>query len=643
MVQHSTDEHGWQYRSQWPRFALEPTDESWTNQNNPKADVRRRLWMTTVVKRDDVLTAKRKISDLIYSRQRGIILHGPLLRLENGEHDRAKVWIVRKAALIDDRIELYDEETNRKVADLPILGRQIKMLDGFAFSIREIDGSSCIIFDTDSKETRRRWLVAISYQIAVRGPLIDFAPFPYAPPLGEDGSNRTIVCGEMLKKGQSGMNWRSRFFKLTPRELQYFDRETLKGSVKVDGAILKYDDKSLELSIKSKSDVSMVLKAPSAETKMVWITALESQINAIEQKIVNAARAVSAEDRALTVSDGVSVGTIVIPSVSLQEAELEVNPPTTSDNDSHPLLAPFMSRVADPVKHIFLALNNSQVSTKLSPDTSPVKLSDILDPVDDIPLNMAAPEPVEFEEDENDEEELVLDDEDYGEEVSDDEEGEDDDGDMKRGIATAADGSPIPVRSVSVDLSSDVLSGGFGPASDGAKSWSKRNTNHHRSSRSAKCDLSKRKYKFGIQPDVVVSVDDFGVAPELLTTAQKVAILESQAFQNKNFSPIMPPSSKAGIKHTTYTALAPSTVSTATNKATASEYSPTSPGGANYVPTGLRVNDLDKEATNVENDGGPVAKTNDKLMDKISKWEDWTKNIGNPPPGTKSPTKLPPK
>ena len=85
-----------------------------------------------------------------------------------------------------------------------MLGHQIKMLDGFAFSVRKLDGSSCVLFDTDSKETRRRWLIAISYQIAVRGPLIDFAPFPYAPPLGEDVGNRVILCGDLLKKGQTG-------------------------------------------------------------------------------------------------------------------------------------------------------------------------------------------------------------------------------------------------------------------------------------------------------------------------------------------------------------------------------------------------------------------------------------------------------
>ena len=187
--------------------------------------------MTTVVKRDDVLSAKRKISELILSRERGVILRGPLLRLEEDESGEKK-WVLRICALTDEKIEIVNDE-NEVIDELPILGHQIKMLDGFAFSVRKLDGSSCVLFDTDSKETRRRWLIAISYQIAVRGPLIDFAPFPYAPPLGEDVSNRIILCGDLLKKGQTGMNWKSRFFKLTPRELQYYDRETLKGSIKV--------------------------------------------------------------------------------------------------------------------------------------------------------------------------------------------------------------------------------------------------------------------------------------------------------------------------------------------------------------------------------------------------------------------------
>jgi hypothetical protein len=70
VFQQSTDERGWQYRSQWPQQALEPTDEQWSNNNATNADVRRRLWMTTVVKRDDVLSAKRKISELILSSKK---------------------------------------------------------------------------------------------------------------------------------------------------------------------------------------------------------------------------------------------------------------------------------------------------------------------------------------------------------------------------------------------------------------------------------------------------------------------------------------------------------------------------------------------------------------------------------------------
>jgi hypothetical protein len=409
----------------------------------------------------------------------------------------------------------------------------------------------------------------------------------------------------------------------------------------------------MELSIKSKSGVSMVVKAPSAETKAVWITALESQINAIDQKIANAARAISAEDEALTVRDGSSVGTIVIPSVALKEADQEFNPPTTSGADSHPLLAPFMTR-GDSSRRISapLPLNNAQVSTKPTPDNTPVKASD---PSEELELDAVinggstapVPEPVEFQEDDNDEDEPVQEyeeeDEEDSEDEDDEEEGEEDDG-RRAATVTAADGSPIPVRTVNLDLSPDVV-GGFGPANAGARSWSKRNPKNRASSGKDDSARMKRKYKFGIQPDVIVSVEDFGCAPELLTTAQKVAILESQAFQNKNFSPVLPPAAKAGVKPTTYTALslptAPSRAQRSNASASASAASDAAPGDAGYVPTGLRVNELDKEATNVENDGGPVAKTKDKLMDKISKWEDWTKNIGT---GTgKSPVKQPPK
>ena len=140
--------------------------------------------------------------------------------------------------------------------------------------------------------------------------------------------------------------------------------------------------------------------------------------------------------------------------------------------------------------------------------------------------------------------------------------------------------------------------------------------------------MMSRKFKFGLQPDVFISAEDFGVEPELLTTAQKVAILESQAFQNKNFNPILPPAAK-----TKALVVAPSSAGSQVNLRALAAAAAASSGtkDQSYVPSGLRMNTetLDAEHTDVLNDGGPVAKTTDRLVDKISKWEGWVKDIGN--------------
>ena len=166
-------------------------------------------------------------------------------------------WKVRKAALLDERIELYDEQTNDKIAEFPILCLKIKLLDGFAFSLRTMDGMSCTIFDSDSLETRRRWVSAISYQIAFRAPF-QYLEFPYAPKLGDDSSSLTIVCGNLQKKGRF-TQWKPRFFKLTPHELLYYSGEVLKGVMQIDGATIKGDERTHELTVRSTSGVVLVL------------------------------------------------------------------------------------------------------------------------------------------------------------------------------------------------------------------------------------------------------------------------------------------------------------------------------------------------------------------------------------------------
>ena len=249
VVQESTDEHGWQYRSQWPQHALDASDELWTNHETSALDVRWRLWMSTVVRRDDVLEAKRRISGLLRSRLRGEIMVGKLTRLEEDESGN-KVWVKRKCALHDETIEISDVNTGEFIDEKGILGYQIKVLDGFAFSLSRLDSSSCIIFDADSKESRRKWLIAISYQTAVRGPLIDFAPFPYAPPIG-DIHNRILLCGNLLQMGLPYISWKTRFFKLTPNELQIYKGEVLKRIIKVTNSFGLCDQLAIPLILTS--------------------------------------------------------------------------------------------------------------------------------------------------------------------------------------------------------------------------------------------------------------------------------------------------------------------------------------------------------------------------------------------------------
>mmetsp|Transcript_15450 Transcript_15450/g.14814 ORF Transcript_15450/g.14814 Transcript_15450/m.14814 type:complete len:198 (-) Transcript_15450:226-819(-) len=122
-------------------------------------------------------------------------------------------------------------------------------------------------------------------------------------------------------------------------------------------------------------------------------------------------------------------------------------------------------------------------------------------------------------------------------------------------------------------------------------------------------------FKFGIDPEISVSVQDFGIAPELLTTAQKVAILESAAYQNKATA-VQPKHLSASKEVKTRKTSIWDVV-----KAQESIKAPDS----GYSPTGLRLSNIDEKHTKIENDGGSVAKTQDSLRSKISAWESWTK------------------
>ncbi len=229
------DEHGWQYRSAWSNGPLQDDEEQWARSNAPGLDVRRRLWMTTVVSSDQLSVGKKMLSDALRNRVRGVIMEGELFKQEQGT--LMKSWQKRSVVLSDDCVEIYaggaKDAGGRRIAELPILDCDAKMLFGiqcpgrdFAFSIRKANGSLVALFDAENREIRRRWVVAIRYQLALLSVDVSFPAFDYGPPTSEEGSvGRVLMCGELQKQGHMIRNWKNRFFQLTTNEIQYYDRE----------------------------------------------------------------------------------------------------------------------------------------------------------------------------------------------------------------------------------------------------------------------------------------------------------------------------------------------------------------------------------------------------------------------------------
>jgi hypothetical protein len=293
VLQPSTDEHGWQYRSEWSNGPLTEKDEQWVRNNAPGLDVRRRLWMATVVSRDLVVQAKRRLAEAISSRVRGVIMEGPLFRQEQGA--LMKSWQRRHVVLTDDTIEIYTspkDEGGRRIAELSVVDCEAKMLFGvqcpgrdFAFSIRKSPKNTLVaLFDSETREVRRRWVVAIRYQLALLSPEVNFPPFDYGPPTGDEAATRVLMCGELQKQGHMVRNWKHRFFQLMPYEIQYFERETLKGNFMIAGAVLTTDEKSLDFSLRSPTGKILVMRADNPNNKATWVRALARQIAILDEK-----------------------------------------------------------------------------------------------------------------------------------------------------------------------------------------------------------------------------------------------------------------------------------------------------------------------------------------------------------------------
>lgn len=282
IMQSNTDDHGWQYRSKYSEGQLGPNDEPWVADNTENKHVRRRLWMTTVVKRSTLMQAKALLAKALQTSNGNHVLEGRLEVFSSS----LRSWQPRYVKLFHNHIEIWTEDKSSRISSALLTTYNIRMalhnnIDGkpYMFFYRDMVNASSIIMHADSRELRRRWVVAVSYQIALNSPDVNFPPFDYGPPiLTEELYHRTLMCGDLAKQGHVMKNWKVRFFQLTSRELRYFEKDVIKGKILLDDVIVKTDEKSLEFSIRNPAGMFLLMRADNMDNKMAWIRSIQWQV-----------------------------------------------------------------------------------------------------------------------------------------------------------------------------------------------------------------------------------------------------------------------------------------------------------------------------------------------------------------------------
>ena len=291
IVHEKTDKVGWQYRSTWPSTAIpSPKEEQWVKDYISHFHfVRRRVWMTTIVQRVDLVQSKRLLSDNVHVDHGSMKLQGELFRYEKGT--LTKAWNKRRVILHHNRIEFYSG-TNKK-GEIALNECEVKMLTPdqcqgrqFAFSIRNPTGSVGILLDADNQDSRRDWVLAIQYQLAINSDEMNFVPMEYAPPTGGYPDNRVMLSSDLKMLGKDGKVWLPRHFQLLPREIVCFNEgDDLKGRIFVEQATITPDDKDQRrFNITSSTGISLNLSSDSSDVKREWLEGVKKQVDTIENQ-----------------------------------------------------------------------------------------------------------------------------------------------------------------------------------------------------------------------------------------------------------------------------------------------------------------------------------------------------------------------
>eukprot|EP01038_Epipyxis_sp_PR26KG_P012789 gene12789-17146_t len=291
-IQNNTDENGWQYRSTWNENILTGDDEPWSSVSSANMMVRRRLWLTTVVKSAELVDSRQLLSSNI-NQESNIIIHEGSLFLYK---DQTKNWANVKVELGSTQIKCTAKNGVETILTFQGCEARVYLLfnsqfpdSSYSFCIFNISNNSKLILDADSKDSRRMWVNKILYQISIHYPNFLFPSLECGPPTGYD-DDRLLYYGELqiVNSNDYGDKTDANSVEvlLRAKEIIIYEGENITGRLLLDSMIIEDDadnQNSFIIYLKSQTSQTLCLRASSLEDKNTWKNIILNQINIVKQ------------------------------------------------------------------------------------------------------------------------------------------------------------------------------------------------------------------------------------------------------------------------------------------------------------------------------------------------------------------------
>ena len=283
----NTDDYGWQYRSKWSNGSIDNKDEPWADSyDEKKHHVRRRLWITTVVKQDEVINAKKMMYGVLNdSASKDIVLVQGSIYYLDMNHQNVN-WLKAKILLYHMKIEFYVGNTTKGEVQLDSSCKVSLLFKSqcngkeYAFHIQNADNQVLATLMADNDEDRLKWVRCIEYQIAILHWGLNFPPFIYGPPAGFTSMNCILFCGDLLKDNHTLLH-----FQLKPTMLLAFQKGKLIIRLNIEHAYIQYpfsEPSGIKFTMKFMSGYVMTMYADSPEMANTWAIAIKRQVMMIE-------------------------------------------------------------------------------------------------------------------------------------------------------------------------------------------------------------------------------------------------------------------------------------------------------------------------------------------------------------------------